>query len=60
MVDATVVSAAETDGLSCLPKHGGARDNKILVTHPMIDFCERCLNRLFSKEDVVVKKLTVK
>jgi hypothetical protein len=26
-----------TNGLTCLPKHGGARDNKFLVTHPMTD-----------------------
>jgi hypothetical protein len=31
---------AGTNGLTCLPKHGGARDSKFLVTHPMIDqFC---------------------
>jgi hypothetical protein len=29
-----------TNGLTCLPKHGGARDNKFFVTHPMTD--QRC------------------
>jgi hypothetical protein len=28
-----------TNGLTCLPKHGGARFNKFLVTHPMTDQC---------------------
>jgi hypothetical protein len=31
----TTANAAGTNGLTCLPKHGGARDNKILVIHPM-------------------------
>jgi hypothetical protein len=26
-----------TNGLTCLPMHGGARDDKVLVTHPMTD-----------------------
>jgi hypothetical protein len=38
----TTANAAGTDGLTCLPKHGGARDNKFLVTHPMTD--QRCLS----------------
>jgi hypothetical protein len=33
----TTANAAETNDLTCLPKHGGARDNKFLVTHPMTD-----------------------
>jgi hypothetical protein len=37
----TTANAAGTNGLTCLPKHGGARDNKFLVTHPMTD--QRCL-----------------
>jgi hypothetical protein len=28
-----------TNGLTCLPKHGGARDIKFLVTHSMTDQC---------------------
>jgi hypothetical protein len=35
--DLTIANAAETNGLMCVPKHGGARDNKFLVTHPMTD-----------------------
>ncbi|CAH0403655.1 unnamed protein product [Chilo suppressalis] len=34
--------AAGTNGLTCLPKHGGTRDSKFLVTHPMTDHCESC------------------
>jgi hypothetical protein len=30
-------NAAGTNGLTCLPEHGGARDNKFLVTYPMTD-----------------------
>jgi hypothetical protein len=33
----TTANAAGTNGLTCLPKHGGARDNKFLVTRPMTD-----------------------
>jgi hypothetical protein len=29
-------NAAGTNGLTCLPRHGGARDDKVLVTHPII------------------------
>ncbi|RVE40846.1 hypothetical protein evm_014504 [Chilo suppressalis] len=36
----TTANAAGTNGLTCLPKHGGARDRKFLVTHPMTDHCE--------------------
>jgi hypothetical protein len=35
-MDANTVGAK---GLTCLPKHGGARVNKYLVTHPMSDQC---------------------
>ncbi|RVE41440.1 hypothetical protein evm_013910 [Chilo suppressalis] len=35
----TTADAAGTNGLTYLPKHGGARDSKFLVTHPMTD-CE--------------------
>jgi hypothetical protein len=37
----TSLNAAGTNRLTCLPKHGGARDSKFLVTHPMTD--QRCL-----------------
>jgi hypothetical protein len=33
----TTANAAGTNGLTCLPKHGGARDDKVLVTYPMTD-----------------------
>ncbi|RVE50633.1 hypothetical protein evm_004757 [Chilo suppressalis] len=36
----TTADAAETNGLTCLPKHGGTRDRRFLVTHPMTDYCE--------------------
>jgi hypothetical protein len=36
----TTVNAAGTNGLTCLPKHRGEQDKKILVTHPMTD--QRC------------------
>jgi hypothetical protein len=29
-----IANATGTNGLTCLPKYGGARDNKFLVTHP--------------------------
>jgi hypothetical protein len=34
-------NSAGTNGFTCLPKHGGTRDNKFLVTHRMI--IKRCL-----------------
>jgi hypothetical protein len=37
----TTSNAAGTNGLTCLPKHGGARDNKFMVIHPMTN--QRCL-----------------
>jgi hypothetical protein len=37
----TSANAAMTNGLTCLPKHGGTRDSKYLVTHLMTD--QRCL-----------------
>ncbi|CAG9794896.1 unnamed protein product [Diatraea saccharalis] len=39
----TTVNAAEANGLTCLPKHGVARDNIFFVTHPVADPCESCL-----------------
>ncbi|RVE42892.1 hypothetical protein evm_012447 [Chilo suppressalis] len=36
----TTADAAGSNGLTCLPKHGGTRDSKFLVTHPMTDHCE--------------------
>jgi hypothetical protein len=33
----TTANAAGNNGLTCLPKHGGARGDKVLVTHPMTE-----------------------
>jgi hypothetical protein len=33
----TANAAGKTNRFTCLPKNGGARDNKFLVTHPMTD-----------------------
>jgi hypothetical protein len=35
----TITNTARTNGLTCLAKHGGARDNTFLVTHPLTDQC---------------------
>jgi hypothetical protein len=35
----TTANTAGTNGLTCLPKHRGAGDNKFLVTHPMTNQC---------------------
>jgi hypothetical protein len=37
----TTANAAGTNGLTCLPKHGGAQDKKFLATYPMTD--QSCL-----------------
>jgi hypothetical protein len=37
----TTTNTAGTNRSTCFPKHGRARDNKFLVTHPMAD--QRCL-----------------
>ncbi|RVE53193.1 hypothetical protein evm_002026 [Chilo suppressalis] len=42
--------AAGTNGLTCLPKHGGTRDRRFLVTHPMTDHCESCLTSTIAAE----------
>ncbi|RVE41224.1 hypothetical protein evm_014127 [Chilo suppressalis] len=39
----TTADAAGTNSLTCLSKHGGTRDRRFSVTHPMIDHCECCL-----------------
>ncbi|RVE44509.1 hypothetical protein evm_010838 [Chilo suppressalis] len=46
----TTANAAGTHGLTCLPKHGEARDSKFLVTHPMTDHCESCLTSTIAAE----------
>ncbi|RVE41379.1 hypothetical protein evm_013968 [Chilo suppressalis] len=39
----TTADAVGTKSLTCLSKHGGTRDRRFSVTHPMIDHCECCL-----------------
>ncbi|RVE52384.1 hypothetical protein evm_003022 [Chilo suppressalis] len=46
----TIADAAGTNSLTCRLKHGGARDNKFLVTHPMTDHCESCLTATITSE----------
>jgi hypothetical protein len=45
----TTANAADTNSLTCLPKHGGARDNIFLVTHPMTGLCEHCLGSAIAR-----------
>jgi hypothetical protein len=47
----TTANAVRTNSLTCLPKHGGARDNKFLVTHPMAD--QRCLTSAIAHRSVL-------
>jgi hypothetical protein len=42
----TTANAAGTNGLTCLPKHRGARDNKFF-TYPMTD--QRCLTSTIAR-----------
>jgi hypothetical protein len=39
-------NAAGINGLTCLPKHRGARDNTFLVTHPLD---QRCLTSTIAR-----------
>jgi hypothetical protein len=43
----TTANTAGSNGLTCLLKHGKARDNKFLVTHPMTD--QRCLTSTIAR-----------
>jgi hypothetical protein len=43
----TPANAAGTDSLTCFPNYGGARDNKILITHPKTD--QRCLGSTIAR-----------
>ncbi|RVE42527.1 hypothetical protein evm_012823 [Chilo suppressalis] len=54
----TTADAAGTNGLTCLPKHGGARDSKFLVTHPMTDHCEKKTidSELYYKQLITLKQ----
>jgi hypothetical protein len=51
----TTANAAGTTGLTCLPKHGGARENKFLVTHTMTE--QRCLTSAIARTDHGVTEL---
>ncbi|RVE42904.1 hypothetical protein evm_012432 [Chilo suppressalis] len=46
----TTAEAAGANGLTCLSKHEGARDSKVLVTHPMNDHCESNTNTDYKHE----------
>jgi hypothetical protein len=50
----TTANAAGTNGLTCFPKHGGGRDNKFLVTHPMTD--QRCLTSAIARRSVLISE----
>jgi hypothetical protein len=43
----TIANAAGTNGLTWLPKHGGAQDIAFLVTHLMTD--QRCLTSAIAR-----------
>jgi hypothetical protein len=47
----TIANAAGTNGLTCLPKHEGAQDNKFLVTHPLTD--QRCLTSAVTRQSAL-------
>jgi hypothetical protein len=46
----TTADAAGTNGLTSLRKHGGARENKFLATHPMTD--QRCLSSAIPRSNL--------
>jgi hypothetical protein len=52
----TTTNAGGTNGLTCLPKHGGVRNNKFLVTHSMTQ--QRCLSSAIPKEEELRSALT--
>jgi hypothetical protein len=47
----TAANAGGTNGLTCLLKHGGAQDNKFMVTHPMAE--QRCLTSAFARRSAL-------
>jgi hypothetical protein len=49
-------NAAGTNGLTCLPKHGRARDNKFWVTHPMTD--QFCLSSAIARRSALTAGLS--
>jgi hypothetical protein len=50
-----LTTASWAVGLTCLLKHGGARDNTFLVTHPMTD--QRCLTSAISIIELLNTKI---
>jgi hypothetical protein len=52
----TTANTAGTNGLTCLTKHGKARDNKFLVTHPMTD--QRCLTSAIARQSALIVGLS--
>ncbi|RVE43129.1 hypothetical protein evm_012208 [Chilo suppressalis] len=46
----TTADVAGTNDLTCRSKHGGARDRRFSVTHPMTDHCESCLTSTIAAE----------
>jgi hypothetical protein len=47
----TTANEVGTNGLTCLSKHVGARNNKFLVTHPMTDQC--CLTSAITRRSAL-------
>jgi hypothetical protein len=45
-------NATLTNSLTCLPKHAGVRDKKILVTHPITDRC--CWNSAIARQNALI------
>jgi hypothetical protein len=55
----TTTNAAGTNGLTCLPKHGGARNSKFL-SPTSLNFSERTLNALTSGLSSFLKPTLIK
>jgi hypothetical protein len=51
LVGANDCNAAGANGLTCLPKHGGARDSKFLVTYPKTN--QRCLTSAIARRNAL-------
>jgi hypothetical protein len=52
----TTANAAGSNGLTCFPKHGVARHNKFLATHPMTD--QRCLTSAIVRRSALTAGLS--
>jgi hypothetical protein len=50
----TTVNAAGTNGLTSIPKHRGAGDNKFLITHVMTD--QRCLTTAIARRSALTAR----